>query len=383
MLQTLNPKPQTRYKARLLDGLAAAVSSSVSGADWEVTYYQMIAAEKLAKAVPAICTGGDAKPLGMLVKPNVLQHRHSWVKLCAGRLLGTLQAGGRTRLGQLLDAAGGAFGVLKALCSQLAGDTVDERLGEQIVKNLVFLCGEVLADPGLSPDEALEGEPSALPSDDESGDDGGVEDEDDKEEEGEGTIGPKKRGASPSSAAGGSKRKKGGAGEAEKASASVPRAVRWVFVRLSFVARKHGGDRRSFVFRFLAAMAVKMGGVGFLPLLKCAVNPIFRAIETDQSGPAESCKELAQELVEMLQGLVGMKPFFDAYNGIREVRKRRTDQRKGERALAKLLDPKMESQRRINKNLKKREVHKRKIEGFKEQRGAFEMKKSRRDADNA
>ncbi len=33
--------------------------------------------------------------------------------------------------------------------------------------------------------------------------------------------------------------------------AGVPRAVRWVFARLSHIARKSGGDRRTCVFRYV------------------------------------------------------------------------------------------------------------------------------------
>jgi hypothetical protein len=41
-------------------------------------------------------------------------------------------------------------------------------------------------------------------------------------------------------------------------------------------------------------MTVKLGGGAITPLLKCMANPLYRAIETDVSGPEESCKELAQ-----------------------------------------------------------------------------------------
>lgn len=44
----------------------------------------------------------------------------------------------------------------------------------------------------------------------------------------------------------------------------------------------------------------------------------------------------------MLQGLVGMELFHSEYNAVREAHKVRRDARKGERALQRLLDPKME-----------------------------------------
>jgi len=386
-----------RYRDRLATSLSAAIAQGATQPDWEIVYYQMIAVEKLIKASPSIAASGDAKELGKVMSPLVLAHKHSWIKLSAGRVLGSLISGGKSKAGNLLEAAGGTFGVLKALCSQLAGEGLEERLGEQAVKNLVFLCSLVLASPELSPDVELEGElKNAVPSDDESGEEEEDDDDDDDDEEAvEQDGGEEDEEVSGGIASGSGKRRasssgtKGSKGKRSKKDSSngadatgpttIPRAIKWVFIRLSHIARKHGGDRRSCVFRFFAAMAVKMGGEGFRPLLKQAVNPIFRAVETDQSGVSESCKELAQELVEMLQGLVGMKPFFDAYNAVRETRKKRIDQRKGEKALAKLLDPKGASQRRIDKNLKKRASAKRKIEGFKELRGAAEMKKSRRD----
>lgn len=172
-------------------------------------------------------------------------------------------------------------------------------------------------------------------------------------------------------------------------------------------------------------MAVKLGAEAFSPLLKCAMVPLFRAIETDQSNPKEACKELAQvrstrtqahkcikivsvvrecthtytctcihiyqctcmkmpkglvfvdvlmlfgwqELVQMLQELVGMELFYSQYNAVREAHKIKKDARKGEKVLQKLLDPSGAAEVKIKKNLKKRALAKRKIEGYREKRG--------------
>jgi hypothetical protein len=49
-----------------------------------------------------------------------------------------------------------------------------------------------------------------------------------------------------------------------------------------------------------------------------------------------------QELVELLQKVAGMEAFHAAYKVVRDARKARREARRGERALAKLLDPKRE-----------------------------------------
>ena len=45
------------------------------------------------------------------------------------------------------------------------------------------------------------------------------------------------------------------------------RAVKWMFQRLSHIGRRNNGQRRACVFKFFAAMGVRMGGGGLLPLL--------------------------------------------------------------------------------------------------------------------
>jgi hypothetical protein len=62
-------------------------------------------------------------------------------------------------------------------------------------------------------------------------------------------------------------------------------------------------------------MTVKLGGEAITPLLKCMANPLYRAIETDVSGPEESCKELAQVRVSCVLCLVcaSMSSFMPSF----------------------------------------------------------------------
>jgi hypothetical protein len=65
------------------------------------------------------------------------------------------------------------------------------------------------------------------------------------------------------------------------------RAVKWLFRRLSHVARRYNGQRRSCVFEFFAAMGVRMGPGALIPLLpQVPRNPKPLSINPEPSTPS-------------------------------------------------------------------------------------------------
>jgi hypothetical protein len=92
---------------------------------------------------------------------DLLLHRHLWVRKAAGRLLGGLFAalpqptkrppGWASET--ILNPPEGLERVAGSLCQQLEADVVDEKLAEQVVKNLVYVAvamHEVLEE-GIKP----------------------------------------------------------------------------------------------------------------------------------------------------------------------------------------------------------------------------------------
>lgn len=123
-----------RYLEKILTSVASSISSLLKkDGGWEVCYYLLIASEKLLNAIPKLAEKGDLGQLCALVQEGVLLHKHTWVRLCGSRILGTLfGVAGGSRMAGVLGKCGGGFNVLKALCAQMASPLFDERLGEQV-----------------------------------------------------------------------------------------------------------------------------------------------------------------------------------------------------------------------------------------------------------
>ena len=364
-----------RYMGRVLSALTHSVTVSLSatetGGEWESIYHLLTAAEKLHAALAQLPHTPDyLSDVALLLCSRVLHHRHTWVQLAAARVLGRAlgaidpKAQGGVGLRKLLTACGGAFALVRGMCAQVASDSFDERLSEQVLRNLIHLCTALHHDRKLVKDSEVD---AAHPED-------GEDDDDDDDDEG-GARGV--HGVSLEDAAGISHRRQkdeeeeGEGGEVEVVAVEPVRAVKWLFQRLSHIARRHNGQRRTCVFQFFAAMGVRMGAGALLPLLAQVTAPLYRAIETDtESSRDVRGKDLAQEVVEVLQGVTGHDLFYAAYNACRTRQKLKKEQRRSEKSLKKLLDPQGAAAARIGKNQRKVKSKKRKIENHKDARGA-------------
>ncbi len=147
-----------RYAEKVLTVVSSSVKNLLHKAnqEWEVVYFLLLATEKLLRAVPKLAEQGDLDTLSVMVQQKTLVHKHAWVRLSASRIMGTLFCGTSARVGALLKKGGGGFAVIKDLCAQLAATNLDEKLGQQVVKNLCFLSLAIVDNPALCPEDHVD-----------------------------------------------------------------------------------------------------------------------------------------------------------------------------------------------------------------------------------
>lgn len=122
--------------------------------DWQLPYQTLTTLAKLLRAFPDLIASIEWKPIiGHLLFP------HAWVRLAASRLVGTLFGSAPpsfdlTRISPVDDGPlqpRGLFDLTRKSLLQLKGESIDEALAMQIVKNVVYL-GRCFAvgpnDPG-------------------------------------------------------------------------------------------------------------------------------------------------------------------------------------------------------------------------------------------
>jgi U3 small nucleolar RNA-associated protein 20 len=296
-----------RYMERVLAALAQAVAISLQGdqphGEWEGVYQLLTAAEKLhgacsklthaptylehmVRPTPPACHArvlargwrmcgwlivrmlkGANGVQGRLLGARVVQHRHPWVQLAAARLLGRAlgavdpEAAGAAGLRKLLNACGGCFQVVRGICAQVAKGDLDERMSEQVLRNLVHLSTALHRNRKLVKDAEVD-----AASEEEEEEDGGEEDTLTvaHADGGDDTAQPATQSAAASEGAAAAGE---GDGEVEVEMDLVEpvRAVRWLFQRLSHVARRHNSHRRSCVFQVSAILhRVPQAGPGLL-----------------------------------------------------------------------------------------------------------------------
>ena len=180
---------------------------------------------------------------------------------------------------------------------------LDQRLSDQLVRNLLHLGSALQRDHSLVKDADVTAAQERDREEEEEEEGGQGEEEEEEEEEEEVSADSKTR----EGANGAVVRVPGEDGQEVEVQVVEPvRAVKWLFQRLSHIGRRHNGLRRSCVFQFFAAMGVRMGAGALVPLLTNVTAPLYRAIEVDmESSQEERCKELAEEVVEVLQGITG------------------------------------------------------------------------------
>jgi hypothetical protein len=266
------------------------------------------------------------------------------------------------------------FNLAKSFSSQLESEFLSAELGTQVVKDLLFSSIHLHKYPQLTPpresdldvlsgssdeDEPVIKSPhrgkstsqqigAAVPDSDDEDDVANSDDEDEDEDADDaeadaieaGDI--QRRGLAP---------------------------IHWIFRRLSYMARKDGNPKKTFIFQWFAAMATKLEAEEVIPFLVPMLNPLYRVQEEPAPGNPESelgvLKELVSDVIELIKNKVGSSPFFAAYERVRRSVAKVRNERKRARKLLALQNPQRRAELKMKKNLKKRDRKKRKIEKFK------------------
>lgn len=291
-----------------------------------------------------------------------LRHPHNWVWLTAAQIFGLLFASCQPEeliqkwntkktkrnlpepvaikfLASDLDQKMKSISL--ASCHQLHSKFLDQSLGEQVVKNLLFvakvlyLLEPYCEDKQSKIKEDLE-EQAAL------GD--GVACADEKAE----SDGEEK--------------------EEVKEELGRPATLLWLIQKLSRIAKLEAAYsprnplKRTCIFKFLGAVAMDLGIDKVKPYLPMIIAPLFRELNSTYSEQDPLLKNLSQEIIELLKKLVGLESFSLAFASVQKQANEKRALRKKRKALEFVTNPDIAAKKKMKKHKNKSEAKKRKIE---------------------
>ena len=310
---------------------------------------------------------------------TLLLYKHAWVRLSSCRIVGKFFASvtpPRSLLSpaQLTDGKSGAradgeetmvewkqfqqalYDVTAALCSQFESPSLGEELATQIVKNLVFLGKHFLNLAVGEAQVAVADEQDA--EEEEAGGDPSLDEQEDEP-------------------------------HADRGFSSGSRALKWLFHRVSYMARTRGEAQQQSIFKWFAAMATssvsatttvsgkphsKGNAVDILRgYLMHMLSPLVRAAAFVKDGreatPKYAVGELAQEVMAHLESTLGSEAYLPVHmRVIAQIRQSRLE-RKQKRKLAAVLDPEAHAARKRERNKRKRRQKRTKVDGFRSKDG--------------
>ncbi|XP_055091892.1 small subunit processome component 20 homolog [Symphalangus syndactylus] len=290
-----------------------------------------------------------------------LRHPHNWVWLTAAQIFGLLFASCQPEeliqkwntkktkkhlpepvaikfLASDLDQKMKSISL--ASCHQLHSKFLDQSLGEQVVKNLLFVAKVLyLLEPycedkqskikDLEEQEALE---DGMACADEKAESDGEEKEEVKEELGR------------------------------------PATLLWLIQKLSRIAKLEAAYsprnplKRTCIFKFLGAVAMDLGIDKVKLYLPMIIAPLFRELNSTYSEQDPLLKNLSQEITELLKKLVGLESFSLAFASVQKQANEKRALRKKRKALEFVTNPDIAAKKKMKKHKNKSEAKKRKIE---------------------
>jgi len=161
--------------------------------------------------------------------------------------------------------------------------------------------------------------------------------------------------------------------------------TRWVFVRLSNIAKERGKRRREAVFKCFAAFASSCSTSSIIPHLDLMIEPLDRTIteasnkriaimNNSRNPESEEAEEFPKEVLQLLEDKCGTEEFLKSLAIVKTRAREKRDKRKQEIAAEAVQNPQAAAKRRLIKQEREKNRKKRRIEEKMMDRGAYKKK---------
>ncbi|XP_076304449.1 small subunit processome component 20 homolog isoform X2 [Tachypleus tridentatus] len=269
-------------------------------------------------------------------------HPHSWVRLAAAQLFGHLFAAypveevvksastpdPKANEFLLQDTRQKIRDLAADFCSQFQSIHLTETLAEQVVRNLVYLA-KVLRHLSL---DSIQNDHSSS-----------IKQQDDKEQDQDNIKNEK------------------------VTQKSVIVSLLWLIRRVTREAKMEVANnpaitlKRSCVFKWLAAISVDMTKEELTRWLPLMLPTLCRELSDNSLQTVPELKTLAQEVVELMRGVVGVEIFTREYAQVQSFVVQKRIKRKREKTLEAVVNPEKRAWKKMKKQVKKKEAKKRRI----------------------
>ncbi|XP_059834550.1 small subunit processome component 20 homolog [Hypanus sabinus] len=288
-----------------------------------------------------------------------LWHAHSWVWLTATQLFGMLFAAlqpedliamwktGKSLVTgkNILQTPAAEFlwkeldvkvkELALAFCHQLQSKFLDQVMGDQVVKNLLFVTKLIYLLGPVGQDAADEEK--------ESEEELGAEEIEEPRAE-HGTV--------------------DSVGMSENKKADLT----WLIRKLCIIAKREAANspkqplKRTCIFKFLGAIAMDLGVERVKPFLSMIITPLYRELNSTYAEQDPTLRNLSQEIIEMLKRLVGLEIFSMNFAAVQRHSSQKRAQRKRQRAMQTVANPDIAARKKLKRHKNKIQARKRKIE---------------------